>query len=108
MLDGALCCAAGPVCARRWGRWPAVTSAYVSGPVGSLGECRSGLLLPGPSPRLLLPARARPAAAVKAIRSDEEDVALQAVEFWSTLCDYELDLAEESDPSEVRDAALKL
>jgi importin subunit beta-1 len=33
---------------------------------------------------------------VKAIRTDEEDVALQAVEFWSTLCDYELDLEEEA------------
>ena len=32
---------------------------------------------------------------VKAIRGDEEDVALQAVEFWATLCDYELELEEE-------------
>jgi hypothetical protein len=31
---------------------------------------------------------------VKAIKEDEEDVALQAVEFWSTLCDYELELEE--------------
>jgi importin subunit beta-1 len=34
---------------------------------------------------------------VKAIREDEEDVALQAVEFWSTLCDYELELEEEEE-----------
>jgi hypothetical protein len=41
---------------------------------------------------------------VKAIREDEEDVALQAVEFWSTLCDYELELLEEEgeDTEEVR------
>lgn len=37
---------------------------------------------------------------VKAIRGDEEDVALQAVEFWSTLCDYELELAEEGEDAD--------
>lgn len=38
---------------------------------------------------------------VKAIQEDVEDVGLQAVEFWSTLCDIEQDLADEDDPSEV-------
>jgi len=38
---------------------------------------------------------------VKAMREDEEDVALQAVEFWCTLCDYEADLEEDADPEEV-------
>jgi hypothetical protein len=37
---------------------------------------------------------------VKAIKEDEEDVALQAVEFWSTLCDYELELEEEGEAAE--------
>lgn len=32
---------------------------------------------------------------VKAIQGDTEEVALQAVEFWSTLCDYELELRED-------------
>jgi importin subunit beta-1 len=39
---------------------------------------------------------------VKAMREDEEEVALQAVEFWCTLCDYEQDLEEDGDPQEVR------
>jgi importin subunit beta-1 len=39
---------------------------------------------------------------VKAINEDSEEVGLQAVEFWSTLCDIELDLADEDDPAEVR------
>ncbi|KAF8069441.1 KPNB1 [Scenedesmus sp. PABB004] len=38
---------------------------------------------------------------VKAVQEDSEDVGLQAVEFWSTLCDIELDLADEDDPTEV-------
>lgn len=38
---------------------------------------------------------------VKAIQEDSEEVGLQAVEFWSTLCDIELDLADEDDPQEV-------
>lgn len=42
------------------------------------------------------------AISVKAINEDSEDVGLQAVEFWSTLCDIELDLADEDDPAEVR------
>eukprot|EP00878_Enallax_costatus_P011619 GHUV01012128.1.p1 GENE.GHUV01012128.1~~GHUV01012128.1.p1 ORF type:complete len:603 (+),score=213.52 GHUV01012128.1:279-2087(+) len=37
---------------------------------------------------------------VKAINEDAEEVALQAVEFWSTLCDIELDLEDDDDPSE--------
>ena len=37
---------------------------------------------------------------MKAIRGDEEEVALQAVEFWSTLCDYELELEEEGEDAE--------
>jgi importin subunit beta-1 len=37
---------------------------------------------------------------VKAIKEDNEEVGLQAVEFWSTLCDIELDLADDDDPSE--------
>jgi importin subunit beta-1 len=41
---------------------------------------------------------------VKAINEDSEEVGLQAVEFWSTLCDIELDLADEDDPAEVRTA----
>ena len=39
---------------------------------------------------------------VKAINEDAEEVALQAVEFWSTLCDIEMDLEDDDDPSEVR------
>lgn len=40
---------------------------------------------------------------VKAIKEDEQDVALQAVEFWSTICDYELELEEEGEEAgEVR------
>lgn len=38
---------------------------------------------------------------VKAIQEDTEEVGLQAVEFWSTLCDIELDMADEDDPAEV-------
>jgi importin subunit beta-1 len=38
---------------------------------------------------------------VKAINEDSEEVGLQAVEFWSTLCDIELDLQDEDDPTEV-------
>jgi importin subunit beta-1 len=38
---------------------------------------------------------------VKAINEDNEEVGLQAVEFWSTLCDYELELEEEDNPEEV-------
>jgi hypothetical protein len=37
---------------------------------------------------------------VKAIQGDEEDVSLQAVEFWSTLCDYELELEEEGEDAD--------
>lgn len=40
---------------------------------------------------------------VKAIQEDVEEVGLQAVEFWSTLCDIELELADEDDPSDVSD-----
>jgi hypothetical protein len=32
---------------------------------------------------------------VKAARTDEEEVALQAIELWSTLCEVELELADE-------------
>lgn len=31
----------------------------------------------------------------KAVRGDEEPVALQAIEFWSTICDEEIDILEE-------------
>jgi hypothetical protein len=37
---------------------------------------------------------------VKAIKEDNEEVSLQAVEFWSTLCDYELELEEEGEEAE--------
>jgi hypothetical protein len=40
------------------------------------------------------------AISVKAINEDNEEVGLQAIEFWSTLCDYELDLLEEGPGSE--------
>ncbi|KAL8160571.1 hypothetical protein V2J09_002108 [Rumex salicifolius] len=33
----------------------------------------------------------------KAVREDEEPVALQAVEFWSSICDEEIDILEEFD-----------
>ncbi len=42
---------------------------------------------------------------MKGIEEDEEDVALQAIEFWSTLSDYEIDLVEEGDGTEVCGAA---
>ncbi|PPD86013.1 hypothetical protein GOBAR_DD17063 [Gossypium barbadense] len=32
---------------------------------------------------------------VKAVREDEEPVALQAIEFWSSICDEEIDILEE-------------
>eukprot|EP00775_Hariotina_reticulata_P014411 gene14411-14517_t len=44
---------------------------------------------------------------VKAINEDTEEVGLQAVEFWSTLCDIELDLQDEADPSEVNHDFIK-
>lgn len=47
------------------------------------------------------------AISVKAINEDSEDVGLQAVEFWSTLCDIELDLADEDDPAEVNHHFIK-
>eukprot|EP00195_Chlamydomonas_chlamydogama_P009742 CAMPEP_0202900576 /NCGR_PEP_ID=MMETSP1392-20130828/11916_1 /ASSEMBLY_ACC=CAM_ASM_000868 /TAXON_ID=225041 /ORGANISM="Chlamydomonas chlamydogama, Strain SAG 11-48b" /LENGTH=865 /DNA_ID=CAMNT_0049586993 /DNA_START=281 /DNA_END=2875 /DNA_ORIENTATION=+ len=37
---------------------------------------------------------------VKAIKEDQEEVSLQAIEFWSTICDTELDLTEDPDPDE--------
>jgi len=37
---------------------------------------------------------------VRAMREDQEDVALQAIEFWSTICDTEVDLIEEPSPEE--------
>ena len=37
---------------------------------------------------------------VKAIKEDQEEVALQAIEFWSTVCDTEAELLEEPDDSE--------
>lgn len=39
---------------------------------------------------------------VRAIKEDDEEVGLQAVEFWSTLCDYELELLEDGEEGEVR------
>jgi importin subunit beta-1 len=34
---------------------------------------------------------------VKAVKEDQEEVALQAIEFWSTICDTEADLQEDPD-----------
>lgn len=34
---------------------------------------------------------------LEAIRKDEEGVALQAVEYWSTICDVEIDILMETD-----------
>ena len=36
---------------------------------------------------------------MKAIKEDQEEVALQAIEFWSTVCDTEADLLDEADPA---------
>eukprot|EP00879_Flechtneria_rotunda_P012371 GHRR01012918.1.p1 GENE.GHRR01012918.1~~GHRR01012918.1.p1 ORF type:complete len:702 (+),score=217.59 GHRR01012918.1:232-2106(+) len=44
---------------------------------------------------------------VKAIKEDTEEVGLQAVEFWSTLCDIELDLQDTDDVSEVNHHFIK-
>ena len=41
---------------------------------------------------------------VAAVRRDQEDVALQAIEFWCTLCDYELEVAEDPQPDDVNHA----
>lgn len=37
---------------------------------------------------------------VKAIKEDQEEVALQAIEFWSTVCDTEAELLEDPTPEE--------
>ena len=37
---------------------------------------------------------------VKAIKEDQEEVALQAIEFWSTVCDTEADLLDAADPND--------
>ncbi len=36
---------------------------------------------------------------VKAVKEDDEEVALQAIEFWSTVCETEADLLEDDDAS---------
>lgn len=38
---------------------------------------------------------------VNAIQQDQEEVALQAIEFWNTICDYEIELEEEGESGEV-------
>ena len=37
---------------------------------------------------------------VKAIREDQEEVALQAIEFWCTVCDTECDMLDDPDPED--------
>lgn len=37
---------------------------------------------------------------VKAIREDQEEVALQAIEFWCTVCDTESDMLDDPDPQD--------
>lgn len=37
---------------------------------------------------------------VKAMKEDQEEVALQAIEFWSTICDTEADLMDDPTPDE--------
>lgn len=47
---------------------------------------------------------ALPQITIEAMKSDIDEVALQGIEFWSNVCDEEMDLAIEA--SEVRKASL--
>lgn len=53
--------------------------------------------LPAPTPH----PRCLACLQVRAIQSDSEDVAMQAIEFWCTLDEYEYDILESEDDTEV-------